>query len=221
MLARVRTRLTYANVVSTICLFLLLGASAAALDVVPFAKKAGYAKKAGKVDGLSASKKPKKNRLLALNKKAKFPAAVLPDSLAGPPGVPGEKGEQGEKGDAGEPGADGADGTARAFAFVDPTACPSNICATTRNRNVTKVELSPPGIYCITVAGVSSSETVISMAGVDNRKTAAPKGAASAMADATNPSCDPGEFQVTTERADLPANTVSESGTVAFWFAVP
>lgn len=107
MLSRLRTRLTYANVVSTICLFVLLGGSAVALDVVPFAEKAGFAKKAGKakkakkarkakkagkVDGLSASKTPQAGKLLALDGSTKFPASVLPNGLDGTKGDKGDTG---------------------------------------------------------------------------------------------------------------------------------
>lgn len=110
MLSRFRARLTYANVVSTICLFIVLGGSAIALDVVPYAEKAGFAKKArkakkakkarkaGKVDGLSASATPEAGKLLALDANTKFPASVFPGSLEGPKG---DKGDRGAKGDTG------------------------------------------------------------------------------------------------------------------------
>jgi hypothetical protein len=116
MLPRVRPHLTYANVVSTLCLFIVLGGAAVALDVVPFAKRAGYAKKAGsarkagKVDGLNASRKPKKRTLLALDANARFPAAVLPPGLTGPMGPGGPKGDPGEPGADGTPGQQGQQG---------------------------------------------------------------------------------------------------------------
>lgn len=109
-LSRIRARLTYANVVSTICLFVLLGGSAVALDVVPFAEKAGFAKKAGKakrakkarkakkagkVDGLSASTTPQAGKLLALDASTKFPASVFPGGLEGPKGDKGATGATG------------------------------------------------------------------------------------------------------------------------------
>lgn len=116
MPARILSRLTFANVVSCVALFVALGGSAIALDVVPFAKEAGFAKKAGKakkakkagkVDGLSASKTPKKNRLLALDGEAKFPSTVLPEGFAGPAGPQGDTGPQGEPGPQGPEGAKG------------------------------------------------------------------------------------------------------------------
>ena len=110
MLTRVRSKLTYPHVVATLALFVALGGTAVALDVVPFAKRATFAKKAGKVDGLSASKKPKKGRLLALNKSKKFPASVLPAGAAGPAGPEGPQGAAGPQGDAGAQGAQGEQG---------------------------------------------------------------------------------------------------------------
>lgn len=113
MLARLRRRVTYANVMATMAVFMALGGSAVALDVVPFAKKAGFATKAGnakKVAGIRASRKPASNRLLALNKSAKFPAAVLPNGLRGPAGLAGPKGDSGPAGPEGPRGPDGPQG---------------------------------------------------------------------------------------------------------------
>jgi hypothetical protein len=80
-----------------------------------------YAKNAGKVNGISASRKRKPGQLIALNKNGKFPASVIPDSAIGleiegpqgPPGIQGPKGDtgpQGPKGDAGPAGAQGDPG---------------------------------------------------------------------------------------------------------------
>lgn len=117
-MARIRPRLTYANVVSTCCLFILLGGVAVAADIVPFAKKAAFAKKAGKakkagaVDGFSASATPRKNRLLALDRSGMFPKTVLPTDVAGPPGPQGDTGPAGPRGEAGAQGGTGAQGEA-------------------------------------------------------------------------------------------------------------
>jgi hypothetical protein len=115
-------RLTYANVVSTLCLFIVLGGSAVALDVVPFAQKAGFAKKAGfatkagkaenaaKVDGFSASAAPRPNRLLALDETGKLPMSVGAVGLRGPAGPEGDAGATGVQGSTGAEGALGAPG---------------------------------------------------------------------------------------------------------------
>ncbi|HYH59592.1 MAG TPA: collagen-like protein [Thermoleophilaceae bacterium] len=142
MLTRFRSRLTYANVVSTLCLFILLGGVAVAVDIVPLAKKANFAKKAGKVDGLSASKKPKKNRLLALDKQKRFPASVLPGGLTGPTGPAGPAGATGPK------GATGPAGTALGYAEVDSDA----FLDASRSSNVAQANVyqpaAQPGVYC-------------------------------------------------------------------------
>lgn len=107
---RLRPALTYANVVSTLCQFVLLGGSAVAAGVVPFAKRAGDADKVG---GIRASKTPKKNRLLALDATGRFPRAVLPTTgagVAGPAGAPGPSGPAGASGTNGAAGANGANG---------------------------------------------------------------------------------------------------------------
>jgi hypothetical protein len=80
----------------------------------------GYAESAGrriikavnadKVDGLHASKRPRPNRLLALDATAKLPASVLPAGVPGPAGPRGPAGDLGPKGDPGPPGPQGEQG---------------------------------------------------------------------------------------------------------------
>jgi hypothetical protein len=113
MPARLRAALSYSNVMATMAVFIALGGSAVAVGVVPVAKQA---KNAAEVDGLSASKKPKRNTLLALNGRRKYPQSVLPKGLQGPvgpvgpqglPGPQGAVGTQGPPGDQGPPGPPG------------------------------------------------------------------------------------------------------------------
>ncbi|MFL5846286.1 MAG: hypothetical protein ACJ762_16490 [Solirubrobacteraceae bacterium] len=106
-MARLRAAFTYANVVSTLCLFVVLGGGAMAAGIVPFAKKAGDA---SRVSGISASRKPKPNRLLALDAKGKFPASVLPAAAAGAKGETGATGPAGPAGPKGDTGATGPAG---------------------------------------------------------------------------------------------------------------
>jgi hypothetical protein len=74
----------------------------AARDVVSaipvFAKTAGFAKNAGAVQGIKASKTPKAGYLLALNTSKKFPASVGAIGPKGPPGAQGAPGAQGPPG---------------------------------------------------------------------------------------------------------------------------
>jgi hypothetical protein len=65
---------------------------------------------ADRVDGLHASRKIRPGRLLALDKRGRFPLAAMPAGLAGTPGLPGAPGGDGANGANGANGADGADG---------------------------------------------------------------------------------------------------------------
>jgi hypothetical protein len=60
-----------------------------------------FAKNAGSVNGIKASRTPKAGQLLALGKNRKFPASVVP---AGPRGPSGRQGAQGPAGPAGPAG---------------------------------------------------------------------------------------------------------------------
>jgi hypothetical protein len=114
---RLRERVTYANVMSTLAVFVALGGSAVAVGVVPFAKRAGNA---NRVDGLHASRTPKKGTLLALDPSAKFPVSVLPAAAIGPVGPAGAKGDAGPAGPQGATGPKGDAGTpaTKLFAYI-------------------------------------------------------------------------------------------------------
>ncbi len=76
---------------------------AAADKLVPRAK---YARNAGRVDGIAASRTPKANQLVPLDRTGKYPASVG----TGPAGPAGAKGDAGLKGDTGELGPKGDKG---------------------------------------------------------------------------------------------------------------
>jgi len=82
----------------------------AALEVVKFAKRAGFAANAGKVNGIQAARTPKPGRLLPLGQDGKLPASILPAGLDGAPGPQGPQGLQGETGPAGPTGPPGVSG---------------------------------------------------------------------------------------------------------------
>ena len=87
-------------------------------SVVPFAKQAGYAKNAGAVNGIKASKKPQAGRLVTLGKNGTFPPSVGqagPTGPTGPTGPAGAAGSQGAKGDTGATGAAGATNVVERF----------------------------------------------------------------------------------------------------------
>jgi type VI protein secretion system component Hcp len=94
--AALRARLTYANVASTLCLFILLGGSAYAAASI-----------GGKDvrDGSLTSLDVKDHSLRAQD----FKAGELPAGPAGPAGPTGPQGPKGDTGPAGDPGAPGRD----------------------------------------------------------------------------------------------------------------
>src|SRR5688572_14007057 len=76
---------------------------------------AGVARKptnADKVAGLHASKRPRPNRLLALDANAKLPTSVLPAVRTGPAGPAGPAGPQEPRGESGPAGVKGDIGPA-------------------------------------------------------------------------------------------------------------
>jgi hypothetical protein len=73
-------------------------------------KIALYAKNAGKVGRIGASKKPKAGKLFPLGKGGKFPARVLPNGGVGPQGSEGPPGPAGPAGPQGAPGPRGYTG---------------------------------------------------------------------------------------------------------------
>jgi hypothetical protein len=73
-------------------------------------KVALFAKNAGKVNGIKASKTPKAGQLLALGKDGHFPTSIVPAGPAGPKGDPGPRGTTGSQGPAGPQGPKGATG---------------------------------------------------------------------------------------------------------------
>ena len=73
-------------------------------------KVALYAKNAGKVSGIAASKKPKAGKLFPLGKNGKFPASVLPAGVRGPVGSEGPRGPAGPAGPQGAQGIQGLKG---------------------------------------------------------------------------------------------------------------
>ena len=107
----------------------LAALAVAALGATPLGQAASrvvkvalFAKNAGAVNGIKASRQPKAGRLLPLGANGAFPAGVVPagergpagpagpQGPAGPAGPQGPQGEQGVPGPAGPQGAPGEDG---------------------------------------------------------------------------------------------------------------
>ena len=92
-----------------------------------------FARNAGAVNGIKASRTPKPGRLVPLGRNAKLPAAVLPlrRGERGDPGRPGPAGPQGPAGAQGPAGPAGPPGTAGPAATRINYDVPSSTAATT------------------------------------------------------------------------------------------
>ena len=92
-----------------------------------------FARNAGAVNGIKASRTPKPGRLVPLGRNAKLPAAVLPlrRGERGEPGRPGPAGPQGPVGAQGPAGPAGPPGTAGPPATRINYDVPSSTAATT------------------------------------------------------------------------------------------
>src|SRR5215217_859577 len=109
----IRSRLSFANVISLIALFVALGGTGYAAVKLPKNSVGGTQIKKNAV----SSSKVKNGSLT----KADFKASDLPVGAQGPkgdPGTPGRNGTNGTNGTDGTNGTNGTDGTAKAFARV-------------------------------------------------------------------------------------------------------
>ena len=206
MIAKLRSRLTYANVMATAAVFIALGGTGYAAITLP--KNSVRAKQIAPraVQGSEAHNLTLRDFRRGVRAKLK-----------------GEKGDTGPQGPQGIQGAQGAPGTARAYAVIDPTGCTTaaGSCNILQARNVVGARRAQQGFYCVTVGPGIDRLTDGSMAGVEWSETGV-AGNASAMpypTDYIGASVCPGqEFTVATERTGASTNLVND---VAFWFAVP
>jgi hypothetical protein len=112
MRAWLRRHLTYANVVSTACLFILLGGVSYAAATLP---RNSVGTPQIKKNAVNSGKVRNRSLLAEDFKRGQLPAgAPGATGAAGPAGAKGEPGQAGPKGADGQAGAAGADGTAGA-----------------------------------------------------------------------------------------------------------
>jgi len=152
---RLRAALTYANVVSTLCLFLVLGGGAAfaASQVLP-------EESVGTKQLKKAAVTPQK---LSKAARAGMAGAQGDRGPGGSRGPAGPQGQPGTPGTPGVPGAPGAAGTALAFATVEANG--TVVPALSKNISASQVKRTGNGIYCflsIPAAATSAVATAYS-----------------------------------------------------------
>jgi len=185
-----RSRLTYANVISTLCLFMLLGGGAYAATQLPKNSVGAKQLKKGAVTG-------------AKIKQGTIDASKLtPTATAGLKGAPGERGAAGPQGPRGIQGVQGAAGDPGAYATVDPFEESSFIGT---HPGFLAVERFPAtseeeeGVYCLTpAAGTSIAHPLASANWADSSTEAV---FVEPLARETSFSlCDKGKLEVHTYR---------------------
>jgi hypothetical protein len=168
----IRRRLTYANVISTLALLLVVGGGSA-YATSQFGKET-IGTRALKKEAVTPSK---------LSQKSKA-------ALTGPVGPKGAQGAQGPAGPAGAAGAPGAPGSARAYG---ETADNAGGLIAARSKNAT-VRHPGTGIYCITPGGGIDPNAATLLATADFANSGTSKTIAQIRSTAID--CQPGELEV-------------------------
>lgn len=242
MLTMIRSRLTYANVTSTMALVIVLGGTSYAAVTLPRNSVGNKQLRnnsvtSAKVRNHTLLRKDFKKGELGGERGPAGPAGPVgpqgpagphgPAGSEGPAGPQGPVGPAGPEGPAGAQGPPGPRGTARAYALVQYGNCVSDVCTVSRARNIAAVRRVATGTYCITPAAVAGEPidpaTDLIMAGVEYQQTVAPHGNASAMGAGTYTSggCNPAtEFKVVTERTTT-TTVAAPASNVSFWVAIP
>ena len=166
MFGRLRERMTFANTMSLIAVFVALGGTSYAAVKIPRNSVSAAQIKTGGV----GSSEVKNGALRAFD----FRAGELPA------GAKGDKGEKGDKGDQGAPGNDGAPGSARAYARIrsDGTIESANgdLSKGITQSMVQKDPGAPggdgqttgPGVYCLGGLGFQVRNVMVSLDNSDS-----------------------------------------------------
>ena len=149
-----------ATIIATIALVLAAAPVGVAAD--GWVKRALFARNAGAVDGISASRVPHKGNLIVLPQSGRLPASILPARIGGP------------RGPAGPPGANGTDGSgdtavvANAGAAVSVGAAQTGVVTLQLKAGsyalVAKASLhdttdgTAPGVTCLLRAGTDGDQ---------------------------------------------------------------
>jgi hypothetical protein len=190
---RIRGKLTYANVISTLCLVLLLGGGSAYA-----------ASQIGKESvGASQLKKgavtPAK---LSNASKATLTGPTGPRGASGATGAPGPQGAKGDPGTPGAPGSTGAAGSAVAYARIEA----NGTLDAAHSRNIASVSHpAVTGLYCITPS-VAVSNVVVSTPHVGPEPGMLPQADIVANGDTPNGNCGTPVYVTMSNSAGTPEN---------------
>jgi hypothetical protein len=214
MLSALRNRLTYANVMATIALFVALGGTGYAAISLP---KGSVGSKQLKMGAVTAKK---------IKKGAVTSAAVKDGSLAAGDFAANQL-PAGPKGDKGDPGAAGAPGSARAYTYLDESTC-DDVGPCTLDPAETKgfsgARRTGTGVYCFAIAasaGIDRDGAAV-LTQVDWSGTSSPEGNAVVLAQDSNTDCAANEMRIRTQRhSDSAGTNAAQSDFISFYIAIP
>ena len=144
-----------ATVIATIAL--VVAAAPVGLAASGWVKRALYARNAGSVDGIRASRTPHKGKLIALPASGKLPLSILPASLRGARGPAGPAGSDGTDGSGGSvlvatAGSAVNVGTTQTAVVTLPLKAGSYALVAKASLHAT-LDTSTPGVTCLLKAG--------------------------------------------------------------------
>ncbi len=181
-----RGRLTYANVISTVCLFMLLGGGAYAATQLPKNSVGAKQIKNGAITG----KKIKKGSIDA--------GKLTPDVVTT---LKGAKGDPGQVGPAGPQGLRGASGSPGAYATVVAEIPPIFLGEHPGFAAVERAGGSPTGVYCLTPEpGIDIEHPIAS---IDWWDSSGEGFFIEPLAGANASDCDDGQLEVRTTELEL------------------
>jgi hypothetical protein len=144
-----------ATVIATIAL--VVAAAPVGQAASGWVKRALYARNAGSVDGIRASRTPHRGKLIALPASGKLPISILPASLRGARGPAGPAGSDGTDGSGGSvlvaaAGSAVNVGTAQTAVVTLPLKAGSYALVAKASLHAT-LDISTPGVTCLLKAG--------------------------------------------------------------------
>jgi hypothetical protein len=217
MLHGLRSRLTFANTLSLIAVFIALGGTGYAVGNLPRNSVGSTQIKKNAV----SSSKVKNGSLLATD----FKAGQLPAGATGPQGAKGDKGDPGTNGTNGAPG---ANGTADAYARVQADGtlelgAPPPL-ATPQHKGVDQADIQKAGtgIYCFGGLDMNVAAALVSMDNAGAVATTTEVISVAIQRGNNLGGCDAGHQQarvvITDVNNDVGANPAAVDGRFNIWF---